>query len=244
VGGAGRWAWRPRRWRLAVSESPFPPEAFDREDETSDRYFYEQPRFVEHIDEYAIAAVSEAYRQFLRPGGEYLDLMSSWVSHFPSGLAVGRLVGLGLNEAELRRNPALDDYVVHDLNRDPRLPFEDSCFDGVVICVSVQYLTHPVEVFQDIGRVLKPRAPLIVTFSNRCFPTKAVWIWRALGDDDHVQLIDTYLEEAGGFEVAQNYDFSPRHTFYGVPDDADLRSNIASGLIHTDPLYVVVAHRL
>jgi SAM-dependent methyltransferase len=223
--------------------SPFPPGAFAREDESPDSRFYAQPRLVNHIDDYAIAAVGEAYRRFLAPGGEYLDLMSSWVSHFPRDFPIGRLVGLGMNEVELARNPALHERLVQDLNQDHKLPFADARFDGVLICVSVQYLTRPVQVFQEIGRVLKPGAPLIVTYSNRCFPMKAVRIWLACNDQQHGQLIGVYAQEAGCFEPAEVHDFSPRLTMIGIPEDEAVRERIRSGQVYTDPLYAVVAHR-
>ncbi len=219
----------------------FPPGSFEREDESPDGYFYAEPRLVTHIDDYAIAAVGEAYRRFLPPDGEYLDLMSSWVSHFPADFAIGRLVGLGMNEVELARNPRLDERVVQDLNKEPRLPFEDARFDGVVICVSVQYLTRPVEVFAEIGRVLRPGAPLVVTFSNRCFPMKAVRLWQALDDEQHGQLVAAYAEDSGAFASARVFDLSPRLTFFGVPEDDALRQRVAAGEVYTDPLYAVVA---
>jgi SAM-dependent methyltransferase len=220
--------------------SRFPPDAFLREDETPDSLFYAEPRLVTHIDDYAIAAVGEAYRRVLPENGEYLDLMSSWVSHFPADFPIKRLVGLGMNEEELASNPRLDEYVVHDLNAQPRLPFEDQRFDGVTICVSVQYLTHPVEVFAEIGRVLKPMAPLVVTFSNRCFPSKAVRIWLNSSTRQKGRLVATYMEDSGRFEVPEVYDFSTYMTFHGVPDDPELRRRIANGEIPTDPLHVVV----
>ena len=224
-------------------QSRFPPGAFKRWDESSDFDFYADARLVTHIDDYAIAAVGETYRRFLRPGGEYLDLMSSWVSHFPAGFDIGRLVGHGMNEIELRANKALAEYFLQDLNKDPTLPFEDNRFDGVTICVSVQYLIEPVAVFTEIGRVLKPGAPLIVTFSNRFFQTKAVSIWLAFNDLQHGQLVRRYAQEAGCFDEIEVLDMSPRTTFFGVPDDDAMRSKVASGAIHTDPLYAVVARK-
>lgn len=221
----------------------FPAGAFQRNDETPDDQFYETPRLVTHIDDYAIAAVGEAYRKFLEPGGEYLDLMSSWVSHFPADFGIGRLVGHGMNEAELRQNPRLGEFFLQDLNADPKLPLDDNRFDGVVICVSVQYLTRPVEVFAEIARVLKPGGPLIVTFSNRCFPTKAVRIWQSLDDHDHGRLVALYCEQAGGFDVAQLFDLSPQRTLAGVGPDPELRRQISSGEIRTDPLYGTVARK-
>lgn len=221
----------------------FPPGAFAREDESPDSIFYSQARLVTHIDDYAIAAVGEAYRQFLTLSGDYLDLMSSWVSHFAPDFPVNRLVGHGMNEEELRNNPRLAGYFVQDLNLNPTLPLETATFDGVTICVSVQYLTRPVEVFSEVGRVLKPGAPLIVAYSNRCFPMKAVRIWQSLGDEDRGRLVAAYAEESGAFEPATLHDFSPAKAFFGIPDNPDLRRRVAAGQLYTDPLFVVVARK-
>ena len=48
--------------------------------------------------------------------------MSSWVSHLPPEVEYRRVVGLGMNEVELRRNERLDAYVVQNLNTNLRLP--------------------------------------------------------------------------------------------------------------------------
>jgi len=128
-----------------------------------------------------------------------LDLMSSWRSHWPQGHAKSGLVGLGLNAEEMKDNPDLDDYVVHNVNNDPVLPFADEIFDATVITVSPQYLTRPVETFQQVNRVLKPGGIFIVTFSNRMFPTKAVRIWRTSSDQGHMDLVKSYMENAGNF---------------------------------------------
>jgi ubiquinone/menaquinone biosynthesis C-methylase UbiE len=113
-----------------------------------------------------------------------------------------------MNETELRENDQLTDYVVHDLNAEPRLPYADAEFDGAVVTVSVQYMVRPVEVFRDVGRVLKAGAPFIVTYSNRMFPTKAVRIWLALGDRDRAALLATYFRRAGGFGDVSAADLS------------------------------------
>ena len=178
----------------------FPAEYFSREDESDDGLFYTQPRFVVHIDELAIAAVGRVFREQIPANSVVLDLMSSWRSHWPADHPKQRLVGLGMNAAEMADNPDLDDYVVHDLNQDPELPFADDLFDAVVVTVSVQYLTRPVETFQQVNRVLKPGGIFIVTFSNRMFPTKAVRLWRGTSDQGHLDLVHSYLEYAGEFE--------------------------------------------
>jgi SAM-dependent methyltransferase len=199
-----------------------PEEAFKRTDETPDEEFDRTPRLVTHIDDGAIAAVTQLYRELFPTGGEILDLMSSWISHLPLEVAYRHVIGLGMNEVELRRNERLDSYIVHNLNSNPQLPFGEAEFDGVGICVSIDYLTRPVEVLREVGRVLKVDAPLIITFSNRCFPTKAVEIWRQLDDRGHMRLVESYLEEAGNFRNIRSLDRSPRRVF-------------------GDPLYAVVA---
>ena len=152
--------------------SSLPEEAFRRTDEAPDEEFYRTPRLVTHIDDQAIAAVTQLYREFFSAGGEILDLMSSWVSHLPPEIEYRRAIGLGMNEVELRRNDRLHSYVVQNLNTDPRLPFGDAEFDGAGICVSIDYLTRPVEVLREVGRILKIGCPMIISFSNRCFPKR------------------------------------------------------------------------
>ena len=174
-----------------------PSNAFERYDNEPDGLFYQMPRFVTHIDDRAIAAVTQLYREHFPRGGDILDLMSSWVSHLPPEVEYGRVVGLGMNEEELAANPRLTEYLVHNLNREPTLPFGDASFDGAAICVSIQYLTQPVQVLAEVKRVLRPGARLIVTFSNRCFPTKAVAVWQMLDDMGHVPLVEGYLRQAG-----------------------------------------------
>lgn len=181
----------------------FPPGAFAREDESPDADFYVQPRFKTHIDDPAIAALTGFYRQVLPPGGVMLDLMSSWVSHYPEDIEFAEVIGHGMNAEELAANPRFGRWFIQDLNRNPVLPLETASLDAATICVSIQYLQHPVKVLRDLARCLRPGAPLTVAFSNRCFPTKAVAIWRSLDPSQHAALVETYLREAGfaGVEV-------------------------------------------
>ncbi len=198
-----------------------PEGAFGRMDETPDEEFYRTPRLVTHIDDRAIAAVTQLYRELFPPGGVVLDLMSSWISHLPPEVEYGRVVGLGMNETELRRNERLDSYVVQNLNENPVLPFGDAEFEGCGICVSIDYLTQPVAVLREVGRVLKAGSPVVITFSNRCFPTKAVAVWHQTNDREHMSLVEGYLRESGNFGDIQSLDRSPRRLF-------------------SDPLYAVV----
>lgn len=190
-------------------ECPFTPEMFQRMDDSDDALFYAFPRKVVHIDEPAIAAVGQFIATTFAPHGILLDLMSSWRSHLPAGFPKQRLIGLGLNAEEMADNPDLDDYIVHDLNADPRLPFADERFSGAIITVSIQYLIRPVEVFADVRRVLRPDSPFVVFFSNRMFPTKAVRIWQALDDKQRAGLVCAYFRHAGGYSEPEAYDLSP-----------------------------------
>jgi SAM-dependent methyltransferase len=180
-----------------------PQAAFEKADPSPDAAFYAQPRFVTHIDDAAIATVTQMYRQMLPPGGTVLDLMSSWVSHLPEDIAYASVIGHGMNAAELATNPRLSRWFVQDLNMEPALPLGDGSFDGACLCVSVQYLQRPVEVFREVVRVLRPGAPFVVSFSNRCFPTKAVAIWQAFSGLDQQRLVGAYMQAAGFTKVAE-----------------------------------------
>ncbi len=195
----------------------FSPQHFQRMDEEDDTFFYQQARKVVHIDDGAIAAASRLFQEMVPPDSVVLDLMSSWRSHWPEGHPKDRLVGLGLNREEMDDNPDLDEVVVYDVNRNYDLPFEDGTFDAVLITVSAQYLVHPVETFKEVNRILKPAGKFIVSFSNRMFATKAVYVWRASTDRGRVDLVGTYMEEAGNFEDIQGLFLNPQDSPPGDP---------------------------
>ena len=178
-------------------ELGLPPGAFARLDETDDELFYEPSRLVLHIDDGAVAALTELYRAVLPPGGALLDLMSSWVSHLPPEIEYREVVGHGMNAQELVANPRLSRWFVQNLNRDPHLPLADASLDAAMICVSIQYLQRPVAVLGEVRRALRPGAPIVISFSNRCFWTKAMAVWRALDDQGHAFLVERYLHHAG-----------------------------------------------
>lgn len=187
-----------------------PPALFARADDTDDAEFYAFPRLVTHVDDATIAALT-AYldETFPRaPPLSVLDLMSSWVSHLPPR-AYREVVCLGMNAEELQANPRASECRVHDLNRDPCLPFADTCFDRVLVSFSIQYLVHPVEVFRDVARVLRPGGRLVVAMSHRCFPTKAIRAFHALPPAERIRLVAHYLLLAGGYEAPVFEDRSP-----------------------------------
>lgn len=182
---------------MTTDEYGFPPGFFQRADPSPDEQFYAFERLVTHIDDRAIAAVGRLY-EHLALRGRVLDVMSSWISHFrtpPEHLTV-----LGMNAAELAANQAAHERVVHDLNADPTLPFPDRSFDAAVCCVSVDYLVQPISVFREIRRVLEPGSPFVCTFSNRCFPTKAIAGWLHTDDEGHCAIVAEYFRRSGGWD--------------------------------------------
>ncbi|MEM7274748.1 MAG: class I SAM-dependent methyltransferase [Actinomycetota bacterium] len=199
----------------------FPDGFFSRADESDDGHFYQPTRMVTHIDDHAIAAVGEEYRR-LGLSGRILDLMGSWISHFPEPPTA--LTVLGRNREELAANRQAIGGVVADLNRHQALPFPDASFDGATCCVSVDYLTRPLEVFDEVARVLVPGGIFCVTFSNRCFPTKVIQGWAQTDDRFHIGLVMEYFQRSGPWG-------EPQVSGSGPPDRPG------------DPLFAVSASR-
>jgi SAM-dependent methyltransferase len=206
----------------STREGALSPDLFRRLDESPDSEFYAVPRFVTHIDDATIAALTALYREYIPSHARILDLMSSWVSHLPADVEYEGVAGLGMNAEELARNPRLTERVVQDLNVRPTLPWKDGVFDSVVNAVSIQYLTRPVEVFAEVRRVLRPGGLQIIATSHRIFPTKAIAGWHVLEAADRLQLICRYVELAGGYDDPRVLDRSPPNA---------------------DPLWVVLASR-
>ena len=199
-----------------------PTEYFRRQDESSDFQFYQSPRLVAHIDDSAIEVLGDFFRPRVPESADVLDLMSAYLTHLPPDVRAHcrRVAGLGMNDAEMAANEQLTEHVVHSLNDSPVLPYPDEAFDVALCTVSVQYLLRPAEVFAEVRRVLRPGGQFIVSFSNRCFPTKATRLWTGTDDAQHVALVQLYFEE-GGWGSAEAFNISPRPN-------------------RSDPLYVIV----
>jgi len=212
----------------------FPASAFERADESDDSRFYATDRFVSHLDRAALDTVERIIGTLVvEESPAVLDLMAGWDSHLPAELRPARVVGLGLNRNELERNPALDEFVLHDLNADPRLPFPDATFDVVLNTVSVDYMTRPVEVFREAARVLGPGGLFLVVFSNRMFPAKAVRIWRESSEEERVVLVDELFARSGAFGETRLF------VSRGAPRPED--DKYAGTGLPSDPIYAVYA---
>jgi len=212
----------------------FADHPFRRADESPDHRFYEQPRLVQHIDDTAIDIIRRLYGRLLQPESKVLDLMSSWVSHLPEDFPIKSLTGLGMNQEELQANRRLNDYCVHDLNAKPQMPFGDHAFNAAICTVSVEYLVHPFEVFEEIKRALKPGGVFIVTFSNRWFPPKAISIWPELHEFERMGLVLEFFLKSGQYTDLQTY------SMRGLPRPAD--DKYSSRILYSDPVYAVWGH--
>jgi len=211
--------------------------AFSRVDESDDEVFYSQDRFVEHLDAVALATVERLIGGLIvEKEPVILDLMAGWDSHIPETLKPGRVVGLGLNENELGKNVSLAEFVIHDLNKDPILPFPDHTFDAVINTVSVDYMTKPVEVFREAGRVLKPGGLFLEVFSNRMFPQKVVNVWKESDEGERVILVEEFFRESALFEKTSLF------VSLGKPRPAE--DKYAGMGIPSDPIYAVYADRI
>ena len=172
---------------------------FGRGDEAQDAQFYTNPRLIRHLDSTAIAQVTALYARLLTPNTRVLDLMSSWVSHLPESLTLKTVTGLGMNTAELAANPRLTKRVVHDLNHQPQLPFADDQFDAVICSVSVEYLTQPLAVMEELARVTQAGGKVTMVFSTRWFPSKAISLWGEMHPFERQGLVLDYFLKTGKF---------------------------------------------
>lgn len=208
---------------------------FERRNTDPDPLFYRTDRLVHHIDDTARQHLAHLYGRLLPSGSRILDLMAAWRSHLPKSLSPVSVQGLGLNENELKDNPDLTGYTVHDLNRSPELPYGDEVFDAVICSLSVEYLTDPVAVMKSVRRVLVPGGVFVIAFSNRWFPEKTIRVWEKLHEFERMGMVIGYLRSAGGFDRLSTY------SIRGYPRPEDDR--YFRHLRQSDPVYAVAGRK-
>jgi len=214
-----------------VATDFFASDALTGMDERPDTAFYSMTRMVPHLDKRALQQVEQLYQRLIPEQSRVLDLMASWDSHLGEAIRPISVTGLGLNEAELKANPQLDDYVIQDINHQFSLPFEDAHFDAVVCTVSVEYLSHPIEIFREVARILKPGGVFINTFSDRWFPTKAITLWTDLHEFERLGLVTEYYLQSDGFRHVHT------QSVRGLPRPQD--DPHAGERLLSDPVYAV-----
>ena len=194
-----------------------------RIDDGDDSEFYRSPRLVTHADDAFLARLTELYESVTAPGDHVFDAMGSWRSFLPDH-QFERVVGHGLNRAELEANDRLDRWFLQNFNRDQSVPLEADSFDLVSCALSVQYLQYPSEIFAEFARVLDTGGSVVVSFTNRMFPTKAVRAWRTRTMDERAALVEQYLA-AGGLSrttrVAEVPGTDPFYAVVGQPPEGE-----------------------
>jgi len=209
-------------------------DGMSRMDDRTDNVFYAIQRMKQHLDSQARETVNTLYKRLIPSEAKVLDLMASFDSHLKT-IPFSELHLLGMNKEELDANKlATHQAVVQNLNENSSLSFEDDSLDAIICTVSIEYLTNPVAVLSEAMRVLCPGGMIIITFSNRWFPTKAVKVWSDLHEFERVGMVTQWLERAGGKDI---------HTYSlrGLPrpeNDAH-----AGETPYSDPIYAVWAYK-
>lgn len=210
---------------------------FLRDDEAGDSAFYATPRTTVHLDSRAVTNVKTIYEGVLDETMDVLDLMAGSHSHLPDRFKPASMTGLGLDKGAMEDNPALTRRIIHDLNQQPVLPFKDGEFDAVLCTVSVEYMTKPFEVFEEVARVLKPGGVFAVTFSNRWFPPKVIRVWTELHEFERMGLVSQYMIRSEAFSAVTTV--SER----GWPRPGDKGDRYAAELTESDPVYAVLGRK-
>ena len=168
-----------------------------KSDISDDEIFYQQPRFVHHLSDSFRNRLTSLYSEYLLNHHIILDLMSSWVSHLPSNISYKKVIGHGMNEAELSSNERLDRFFVQNLNKKQNIPIEDSSVDVGLIVAGWQYLQYPEKVSLELSRVIKSDSLLIISFTNRAFWTKAPNIWTYSSEEKRIEYVTSVLTSNG-----------------------------------------------
>ena len=169
----------------------------NKSDISDDEIFYQQPRFVHHLSDSFRNRLTSLYSEYLLNHHIILDLMSSWVSHLPSNISYKKVIGHGMNEAELSSNERLDRFFVQNLNKKQNMPIEDSSVDVGLIVAGWQYLQYPEKVSLELSRVIKSDSLLIISFTNRAFWTKAPNIWTYSSEEKRIEYVTSILTSNG-----------------------------------------------
>jgi SAM-dependent methyltransferase len=169
----------------------------DKSDISVDEIFYQQSRFVHHLSDSFRTRLTTLYSEYLLNHHIILDLMSSWVSHLPTNIRYKKVIGHGMNQAELSSNERLDSIFVQNLNKKQKMPIEDSSIDVGLIVAGWQYLQYPEKVSLELSRIIKSDSLLIISFTNRAFWTKAPNIWTYSSEENRIEYVSSVLTDNG-----------------------------------------------
>ncbi len=174
---------------------------FSRKIEDDDALFYEAiDSTIPIVDQVSIEQLNQFYSEHLQGKTKILDLMAGPESYLPKTLGDLDVTGLSIKEKDLQSNTALSQFKVHNLNKQPVLPFDDQQFDAVVCAFSVEYMTQPIAVFKEIARILKPGGIFLISFSERFYEKKAIALWDDLHTFERMGIVLEYFRQSDKFE--------------------------------------------
>ena len=170
----------------------------------------DQAQVTTDMDPDAVAKLKKHYEFYLRDGISILELGAAEESYLPDSIKPSRHVGVSANPVMMKRNPSLTETLVVDLNKvvegrdvdnDDFRRLAQEPFDAVLLTNTVDFLTHPREVFRSAWYLLKPGGQMIVAFSGKeatkgKFSEATTKMWVDFNDDQHMWMtvsIQQYL---------------------------------------------------
>ncbi len=198
-------------------------------DETNDNEFYSTPKFVYHLDLNFRKNLSAVYKQEIQNNSSILDLMSSWDSYLPKNIKYKKVIGHGLNEEELKKNQAFDNFWIQNFNTSQEIPLDNKSIDCCLMVAAWQYLQYPEKITEEIARILTADGKFIISFSNRAFWHKAPNIWTHSNEDERIDYVKKVLITNGFCEPRVLRKFTQK-------------SSLLPFLNH-DPFYCVIANK-
>ena len=198
-------------------------------DETNDNEFYSTPKFVYHLDLNFRKNLSAVYKQEIRNNTSILDLMSSWDSYLPKNIKYKKVIGHGLNEEELKKNQAFDNFWIQNFNTSQEIPLDNKSIDCCLMVAAWQYLQYPEKITEEIARILTADGKFIISFSNRAFWHKAPNIWTYSNEKERIDYVRNILVANGFCEPRVIKKFT--------------QENVLFPFFNNDPFYCIIAKR-
>ena len=166
-------------------------------DESNDEIFYSDPKFVYHLDANFRNYLSSIYKSEIKDYSNVVDLMSSWDSYLPSEKKYKKIIGHGLNRAELEKNKSLNSFWIQNFNLKQEIPLDNGITDYCLMVAAWQYLQYPENLTKEIARILNDEGKIIISFSNRAFWHKAPNIWTSSTEEERVKYVRKVLISNG-----------------------------------------------
>ena len=166
-------------------------------DESNDEDFYNNPKFVYHLDANFRNYLSNLYKNEIKDNSTIVDLMSSWDSYLPSEKKYKKVIGHGLNKKELEKNNSFNSFWIQNFNITQKIPLDSESIDYCLMVAAWQYLQYPENLTREISRILRDKGKILVSFSNRAFWHKAPNIWTTSTEEERLKYVRKVLISNG-----------------------------------------------